>query len=127
MKEQLRELKCGDNVLITWIDASNMVGATWSTEEEVTEWFGHEMVMESIGKFVSKSKKSICVCGDISKNEVFRIIHSRVMTVPIGCILKIEKLKIDEAISAIKKQTKPKLVSKIGRCTEDTLLIGRSG
>ena len=73
-------------VKITWRDASSKTG--WTEKEEAMEWIDEDFPYYAVGMLLKKDKRFISVATSWEEEQYLNI-----QKIPIGCVIKIEKLK----------------------------------
>jgi hypothetical protein len=76
---------------VIWMDSTFFNGRAWYTSAHFKQ-IQHDAEckpVESVGYFMGKTKKTICMCSGITKAGEF----GGVFTIPRGCIISMRRLK----------------------------------
>ena len=83
-------LRPGDAIEVIWIDTQTPKESGWMGPAEYQAFRKTPMTMRSVGMFKDKDKDYLGVCGcmDTDGDEI-----TLVMSIPVGCIKSVRKLK----------------------------------
>jgi len=85
-------LKMGDVIEVTWLDSNTKHHGGWEKEVD----FFHEdtnLVIKSVSFFIGEKDGSIKLAADRFAMIGFETEINRTMTIPVGCIMTLKKLK----------------------------------